>query len=166
MYNQTPINRLNDLPWSRNTETDKATKATDSQHGIRHLLADISELVELQAKLTATGLRLSLYGMVAPAILLVLAAILSLGTVPIILLAFANALVIEFQWPSYAAQLASGGLAILVTIALVSLAIFKLKRVTIPMEQSVNELSKNFETIRDLLKGQMQSDREVPNHPR
>jgi hypothetical protein len=166
MFDQTPINRIQNLKWELDSTGETESMKPDSHHGVRHLLADIGELVELQARLTANDLRASFKGLIVPTVLLALAAIILLGTLPVILLAVANSLVVELQWPNYAAQFASGGLAILATIVLVSIAFVKLKKVTIPLEQSANELSKNFETIRDLLRGQMHSDREFPNYPR
>lgn len=166
MFDQTPINRFQNHKWELGPTGETEPMKPDSHHGVRHLLADISELVELQARLTANDLRASLKGMIAPTVLLALAAIVLLGTLPVILLAVANSIVVELQCPNYAAQFASGGLAILVTIVLVSVAVVKLRKVTVPLEQSVNELSKNFETIRDLIRGQMHADREHPNYPR
>jgi hypothetical protein len=167
MFDQAPINRLNDLNWNRRSENEaQQPMKSDSHHGVRHLLADISELVELQARLTANGLRSSLAGLLAPAILLAVAAIILLGTVPVIVLAIANTLVVELDWPSYAAQFASGGLAILTAVVTASMAIGKLKRVTVPLEQSTNEFSKNFGTIRDLLRDKEDSNPQYPRKSR
>lgn len=166
MFDQTPINRLENFNWSARIEGDREFKKTDSHHGVRHLLADISELVELQTRLTANDLKSSLVRVIAPVSLLAIAAIVLLGLIPVILLAIANALVVELQWPSYAAQFASGGLALVTTIVLVSVAIVKLKKVAAPMERSVRELGKNFETIRDLLRDNSHSDNEFPQSPR
>jgi hypothetical protein len=166
MFDQTPINRIQNLRWQRDSTGETESMKPDSHHGVRHLLADISELIELQARLTANDVRASLKGLIVPVGLLALAAIVLLGTLPVILLAVANAIVVELQWPNYAAQFASGGLSILLAITLVSVAIIKLKRITVPLEQSANELSKNFESIRDLLRGQMDTNNDYPNYPR
>jgi hypothetical protein len=167
MFDQTPINRLNDLNWNRREENEaQQPMKPDSHHGVRHLLADISELIELQARLTATGLRSSLAGLLTPAILLAAAAIILLGTVPVIVLAIANTLVVELDWPNYAAQFASGGAAMLTAFVMVSLAIVKIKKAGAPLEQSANELGKNFGTLRDLLRGKEESNPQYPNYPR
>lgn len=166
MFDQTPINRLEDLNWTQHFEGDREHKKPDSHHGVRHLLADISELVELQTRLTASDLKSSLAGMIAPLILFTVAALVLLGTTPVILLAIASGMVSALQWPSYAAQFASGGLAMVATLVLVSVAILKLKKVAAPMERSVSELGKNFETIRDLLRDNSHSQNEFPKYPR
>jgi hypothetical protein len=166
MFDQTPINRIQNLEWEYDSTGNTESMKPDSHHGVRHLLADISELVELQARLTASDVRASLKGLIVPIGLLALAAIVLLGTLPVVLLAVANAIVVELQWPSYAAQFASGSLAIILAIALVSVAVMKLKKITAPLNQSANELSKNFESIRDLLRGQMHSNNDYPSYPR
>jgi hypothetical protein len=166
MFDQTTINRLQDLNWNSRVEDDREFKKPDSHHGVRHLLADISELVELQTRLTTNDLKSSLARLIAPMSLLVVAAVVLLGTIPVLLLAIASALVIELQWSSYAAQFASGGLAILTAIMLVLVAILKLKRVAAPMERSVSELGKNIETIRDLLRDNSHPEHGFPKYPR
>lgn len=166
MFDQTPINRFQNFKWEPGSTDERESMKPESHHGVRDLLADISELVELQARLTTNDFRASLKSAIVPAVLLALAAIVLLGTLPVFLLAVANSIVVELRWPNYAAQFASGGLAILAAIVLVSVAMLRLRKVTMPLEQSVTELSKNFETIRDLLRAQMNSDREFTNYQR
>jgi hypothetical protein len=165
MFNQAPINRIKDINWNYSANAGIEPVKPES-HAVRQLLADVSELVELQARLTANDIRASITGMIAPMMLLAIAAIVLLGMIPVIFLAIANVLVILLDWPSYAAQFASGGLAFLAAFIMSLVAITKLKQVASPMQQSVNELSKNLETMRELLRGKVQPDREYPNYPR
>jgi uncharacterized integral membrane protein len=167
MFDQAPMNRLNDLNWNLRAENEaQQPLKPESHHGVRHLLADISELVELQARLTANDVQTSLAGLLAPTMLFAGAAIIVLGTIPIVVLAIANTLVVELDWPNYAAQFASGGVAILTAFVMAYMARVKLKKVAAPLKQSANELSKNFGTIRDLLREKEDSRRQYPNYPR
>ena len=106
MFDQTPVNRLNGIKWGR--AANHHSGETDTG-GVRHLLADITELAELQVRLVAGDAKGLADSMVKPAILGVIGLVIMLGAVPVLLLAVANALVEQFAWSLVMAQLTAAG---------------------------------------------------------
>jgi hypothetical protein len=53
MFDQTPINRLNGVNWNRTMAAKDGRTDDDDLAGVRRLLADITELAELQMRLIA-----------------------------------------------------------------------------------------------------------------
>jgi hypothetical protein len=119
--------------------------------GVRQLLADIIELVELQGRLMVDDVRNSLTAVVKPSLLTLCSAVVLLGTLPVILLAVANTLVSELQWTQHAAQFTCGGIAVLLATGLIVWARQLFKKCAIPLQQSMSELEKNLDTLREML---------------
>ena len=150
MFDQTPVNRLNNMNWSR--AANHHSGETDIG-GVRHLLADITELAELQVRLVAGDTKCLADSMVKPAILGVIGLVVTLGAIPVLLLAVANALVEQFAWSPVMAQLTAAGAALLIAAGVSALAISKLKACGLPLRRSFSELEKNMHTLREMLVG-------------
>jgi hypothetical protein len=147
MYDQTPVNRINGLNWTQHEEEQAETGR------IRQLVADITELAELQARLIAGDIRLTAASMVKPLLFMVMAVVLLLGMTPVLILAVANVLVEQQQWSPSMAQFACVGAAFLVAAGLGTLAFFKLKELASPLQRSLSELEKNLDKLRQMLVG-------------
>lgn len=150
MFDQTPINRLNGKRWGPHL----GINGDQSQHemgGIKQLLADVTELVELQARLTADDVRSTLAATVKPTLFVAIGIALLLGTVPVLLLALANVLVAQLQWSPAMAQFTCAGVALLLAISLGALAWQQFKRCASPLQRSLHEMEKNLETLREML---------------
>lgn len=149
MFDQTPLNRLNGINWGGEKHH---TDAHDGG-GVRRLLADISELAELQARLLASDARCLLASLIKPAILGAVGLAILLGTVPILVLAGADALVQQLAWSPPLAKLAAAGVAILVAAGLAGIAVVRIRRCGPPLLSSLSEFEKNMETLREMLTG-------------
>ncbi len=152
MFEQAPINRLNGMSWNKTGEA-KVPQTQSESNGVRQLLADVTELAELQTRLLAGDVRSSLHAIIRPLVFVVCGVVILLAALPVLLLAFANLLVAEAQWSMYAAQFASGGVALLVAGGLAAWAYRKIQRSAFPLERSLCEMRKNLETLREMLVG-------------
>lgn len=151
MFDQTPLNRLNGLNWGHNEPDREYDQDKSEMGGVRKLLADITELVELQGRLMVDDVRSSLTAVVKPSLLALCSAVILLGTIPVVLLASANVLVSELQWTQHAAQFACGGIALLLVVVLIAWASRLFKKCAMPLQQSMSELEKNLATLREML---------------
>jgi hypothetical protein len=149
MFDQTPLNRLDGLNWSHRKSDVDEHKSENG--GVRQLVADIAELVELQGRLMVDDVRSSLTAVVKLSLLTLCSAAIFLGTIPVILLAAANVLVSELQWSQHAAQFACGGTALLLVAVLLVWAYQLFKKCEMPLQQSMSELEKNLATLREML---------------
>jgi hypothetical protein len=150
MFEQTPINRLNGMNWEHNTQSDRDHENRE-MNGVKQLLADVTELGELQARLIADDVRKSLTSTIKPTVFVGLCVALLIGTIPIMLLGLASLLVDKLHWTPPIAQLTCGGVALIIALGLGALAVKKFKQCASPLQRSLNELEKNLETLRDML---------------
>jgi hypothetical protein len=161
MFDQTPINRLNGMSWNKPVEGNPVQSQAD-MNGVRQLLADVTELAELQTRLLADDVRSSLYAFIRPLVYIVGGVVILLATLPVVLLAFANLLVAEAEWPTYAAQFTCAGSALLAAGVLAVLAYRRIQRSAIPLQRSMCEMQKNLETLREMLVGHKAVSDSVP----
>lgn len=157
MFEQTPINRLNGKSWELQSDINR-DQAEHEMGGVKQLLADVSELAELQTRLMADDMRSAVAGTVKPTVFVVLSIALLIGTMPVLLLAAANLLVDQQQWSPHMAQFVSAGVALALAAILGSLALRKFKRCASPLQRSFNELEKNLDTLREMLVGKEQAN--------
>jgi hypothetical protein len=153
MFDQTPINRLNGVNWNRTMAAKDGRTDDDDLAGVRRLLADITELAELQMRLIADDARCLIASLVKPAMLGVIGLVIILGTMPVLLLAAASMMVEHLAWSPAVAQLTSGGAGLLVAAVLGLVAVKKLKACGSPLRQSLTEMEKNLATLREMLVG-------------
>lgn len=151
MFDQTPLNRLNGLGWGHKPSDRNHDQGKSEMGGVRKLLADITELVELQGRLMVTDVRSSVTAVIKPSVLILCSVVIFLGTIPVVLLAVANTLVSELKWTEHAAQFTCVGLAVLLATGLVVWAMQLFKKCAMPLEQSMSELEKNLATLREML---------------
>lgn len=147
MYDQAPINRIRESDWKHHVKDGQETG------GVRQLIADITELAELQARLIADDVRLTAVSVATPIILLLVALVITLGLTPVLVLAGANLLVEQVGWSQSISQFVCLGLGLLVVITLGILAVRKLKNLALPLKRSVSELEKNLAKMREMLVG-------------
>ena len=152
MFGQTPINRLNGVSWDHHS-THNCDRPNNEVTGVRDLMADLTELVELQGRLIVDDAQRSLNGAVKPIVILVCAGLVMLSTMPVLLLALSNVFVSEFVWPIYAAQFASAGIGLLVSLGLFGCARHMIRNNPRPLQQSMAELEKNLRKFREMLVG-------------
>ena len=139
MFDKAPLDRRNGFAW------DHAPKPeTSDSGGVRRLLADMTELAELQGRLAINDAKCLAESVVTPTILAVAGLVLLLGTVPVILLSAANILVEETEWSVAGAQALVAAVAIVLAALIVALAIMRLKACGAPLSRSTEELEKNL----------------------
>jgi uncharacterized membrane protein YqjE len=158
MFDQTPVNRLNGL--SEHQRADSPDSEGDTG-GVRRLLADITELVELQGRLVASDVKCLAEATIRPLILCAVSMLLMLGALPVLLLALANYFVVEFDWSLSLAQLFAASVAILLGSALSAVAVKKLMACGSPLSSSKAELEKNLDTVREMLGGKSAFDKHL-----
>lgn len=149
MFDQTPINRLNGIPWSPSNHP--ANRQPSEISGIKQLLADITELAELQIRLMAGDARATVKGTIAPVVFTLIGGSLLLAALPVLILSIASFLAARLAWPLEVAQLVSAGGAIFLGIVFGLVAINKLKHCVDPLARSLTELEKNMVTLRHML---------------
>lgn len=139
--------------------------ATDSPRaggmgpGVASLLSDVSELVELQAKLLAADMRATVRRTVPSILGVVVGAVAVLGSMPVVLMSLADALERQFDWPRWGALLTSGGIGLAVGVALLLAAYCGLRKLTTPLERSANELGKNLASLREIVTRRQSDER-------
>jgi hypothetical protein len=150
VFNQAQMNRVKAIDGYRIESLDDSD---DSSGGVRRLLADITELAELQTRLVATDAKCLAASSILPVVLVFTGLVIVLGALPVLLLSVANFLVQRFGWTPAVAQLAAAGSAILIAILLCAIAVRKVKTWGSPLSRSLAELEKNMETLREILSG-------------
>ncbi|MDZ4656978.1 MAG: phage holin family protein [Bythopirellula sp.] len=157
MFEQTPINRLNGKSWELPSDINH-DQAKHDRGGVKQLLADVTELAELQTRLMADDVRSSLAATVKPTLFVVVSIALLIGTVPVLLFAVANLLVDQQQWSPHMAQFTCAAVALLIAVSLGSLALQKFKQCASPLQRSLDELEKNMDTLREMLVGKEEAN--------
>lgn len=152
MFDQTPLNRLSGMNWGDEQPDNDMSDMHDGR-GVRRLLADISELAELQVRLLASDARCLLASLIKPAVLGAVGLAILLGSVPILVLAGADALVQQLAWSRPLAELAAAGVAVLIAVVFVGMAAAGLRRCGPPLRSSLSEFEKNMDTLREMLTG-------------
>lgn len=160
MVDQTPINRLHGYSWENDSQKNQHSE-NHQMSGFMQLLGDVAELAELQARLIVNDVRKSTVATIQPTVFVVVSTTLLLGAIPILLFGISSLLVEKLQWQPHVAQLSCAGGALLVALGLGALAIKKFKQCTNPLQRSLSELEKNFETMRVMLGKTSQS---APDH--
>lgn len=160
MFEQAPINRLSNTDWS-DMNADPS-QANSDRNGVRLLLADLTELVELQCRLFADDVRSTLTALARPAGLFAVVLLMGLATLPVLILAIANMLTVLTGWPTYASQFASVGIALVVAAGLFLTAVKLIQNSTLPLKRSAEELQKNLATFREMLLGDQQRSENRP----
>jgi hypothetical protein len=150
MVDQTPINRFSGYTWEK-VSHDNQDAENQQMSGFKQLLGDVAELAELQARLIVNDVRKSTVATIQPTVFVIVSTTLLLGAIPILLFGISSLLVEELQWEPHVAQLSCAGGALLVAMGLGALAIKKFKQCTNPLQRSLSELEKNFETLRVML---------------
>jgi hypothetical protein len=150
MFDQAPINRLGGLHGRREASFHPAD---GDAGGVRRLLADVTELAELQARLVASDAKGLAESIIKPTILATIGFVIVLGAVPVLLLSCANFLVEWFDWTPAVAQLAAAAAALLIAGTLCAFAVKLLKACGSPLRRSLAELEKNMDILRDMLQG-------------
>jgi hypothetical protein len=122
------------------------------RHGVRQLARDVVSLVELQSELLQVELRTWVRTCVVPAAVLVaIAAIIALASLPIMLLSLAHYLVEAADWPLAGALLAAGGGAIGLALVTVLAAWVILRRGAGAFERFRVELRQNIQWLKQVL---------------
>ena len=152
MAGQAPINRMNGYGdrYSKRSATSEAPPREDMWGG-RRLLADLTELGELQVRLFSADLRATRQRATGPILYTAIGMAIVLGSMPVLLLSAAEALVGKFGWQSWAAHLVSGGVAVLCGLLALAIAYRKFTTVTEPIERSTSELAKTFAALKQML---------------
>lgn len=150
MFDQTSINRVSSIDW--NSDADQTLRDHDLGR-VRRLLADISELAELQVRLLSSDAKYLAESAIRPLQFYGVALVILAGATPVFLLSAANFLVDQFGWSVASAQLIAAGVALLVAGGFVAVANHGLKACGSPLRSSLAELDKNMGTLRQLLTG-------------
>jgi hypothetical protein len=128
------------------------TKIPDVASSVSGLTNDIMELSELQAKLFVLDVKKSSRKTRMCLILAVVGACLVLGTIPVVLAALAQLFVEQLGW----SQAAAFGVAALIGVALAATVLGAawgiMKSGLISLERSRDELSRNLECIKTVLR--------------
>jgi uncharacterized membrane protein YqjE len=128
------------------------TKMPDVAGSVSELAHDVIELSELQAKLFALDLKRSSQRTRTVLILAIVGLCILLGTIPVALLALAHLLIEQLGW----AQSAALGVAALVGLGLaailVGIAWAMIKSGLLSLQRSREELSRNIEWLKSMLR--------------
>jgi hypothetical protein len=151
MYDQTPMNRLRESN-GRHVARDHASDLDAA--GARRLIGDIIELGELQARLFASDTKCLVESAIRPMILAASAALLVLGSLPVLLLSGADFLVQRFDWSPASAQFAVAGTSLVMAVVLGGLGLKSLKSCGSPLKRSAAEFEKNLDTLREMVSGE------------
>lgn len=136
-------------PAARLPENGQSRSAASGvRHGIDDLLHDIVSLGELQAQLVAADVRESAQKARTPVVLLVIGAVAGLGGMPVLLIAFAEALYDLAGLPRWLSYLASGAAAIASAILLLLIAWKQSEAIISVFTRSRTELSENVRWIK------------------
>lgn len=152
MAGQTPINRMNG--YGDQVTNGSAASAVHTMHGVtdvRRLLADLTELGELQIRLFSADVRATRQRATGPVVLVAIGAAIVLGSVPVLLLSAADALQSHLGWQAWLAHLIAGGAGVLCGLLALAVAYRKFAAVTGPIERSTTELAKSLTAIRQML---------------
>ena len=152
MHDKAPVNRLRGVNWEQ--AHNNANASDSDQGGVRRLLADVTELGELQFRLMADDTRCLATALIKPIVFGAVALTILLAALPVLLLAIANVLVEQLGWSPAAAQFAVIAIPVLVVAGLAIAAIRALKQCGSPLSNSLAELDKNMSLLREMLTGQ------------
>ena len=138
------------------------------RQGVAGLLHDVMTLGELQLKLLGVDLKETTGRAVLPLVLLTVAAVLSLATLPLLLVALAQGLRDGLGWPAALATLASIGVGLLFAGLLALVAYLKIRTAFNPLARSGQEFSRNMASLKAALNKQRQAETPVaaPIRPR
>jgi uncharacterized membrane protein YqjE len=138
------------------------TKIPDVAGSFSELTHDVIELSELQAKLFVLDVKKSSQRTRTCLVLGVVAICFLLGTIPVALMALAQLLVEQLQWPQSAAL----GVAALAGLALAAIAAGvawgMIKGGLVSLERSREELSRNMEWLKSTLRSRGQPTTDKP----
>jgi hypothetical protein len=112
---------------------------------------DIVNLAELQSQLLAVDVKQSARRMTVPAVLLVLAVVMILGSFPVLLMTIAYALIEGAGWPHWAGFLLATGIGFLVGGVLAASGYMLLRNAIPRLERSRKELADNLRWLKDSL---------------
>ncbi len=162
MVEQAPLNRLHGFQGENGSPSDHDQENHEMSR-FKRLLADITELAELQTHLAADDIRATFAATVRPLVLAVLAMVLLLGTLPVLLFGISSLLVEELEWLPYVAQLTCASTALVLAGGIGVLAVIKFKQCANPLQRSLHEFEKNLGTLRLMLgtQGQPTSDQQI-----
>lgn len=149
MFDKAPVNRLNGYSWGHNNVDENDLESG----GVRRMIADVTELAELQGRLAVNDVKCLVESAIRPLIMGIVAVVIVLATLPVLLFAAANALVDQLDWSPALAQAAVGGVGILIAGILIAIAVKKLNRCGSPLRRSLDELEKNLGILREILVG-------------
>jgi len=127
--------------------------------GIAEFGNDIATLVELQSKLVLIDLKECLGRALVPLGLIVAGLFVGLGTLPVILLGVADVLARALSLKAGEAMLVTGGAVLVLSVAVIVIASFKIGPSLASFNRSREELGRNLAWIRTVL---LYSGRSVP----
>lgn len=148
MADQTPVNRINGR--YRSSPSSPPRSSEQHSHGVRQLLADITELVELQFRLLTADVSELRQRISPPIIATAIGLAIVLGAMPVLLLAAAAALYSQAGWELWLACLTAGGAGAVVGVATLAIGYNGFKRIAVPLERSSNELAKSIASLREM----------------
>ncbi len=117
-----------------------------------HVVGDLLELTELQARLAKADARLVISRCVRPLVILLIGLAAALASLPVLTLAGAGALQQWAQWPAWQAQLLIGGIVSSVAVAAIGLSLSAIRRATLQFERSATELANNIAWLKSVLR--------------
>ena len=118
---------------------------------MRHLASDVVTLIELQVELLKVDLKEWARGMIWPGILAVFAVVSALAAMPVFLFGLAYLLHDRTDLTLWGALLIASGVGLVLSVALILLAVLLLKRDVKILGRSANELSRNVRWLKEVL---------------
>ena len=119
--------------------------------GVSGVVQDVVELSSLQAQLTAVDIREAGSRAVVPLACLVGALLITVCSLPLVLLGIGEALISHFGWSETTAYLTTAAVAMLIAAGIGWIGWIKLRAAASILERSGRELLENVNTIRETL---------------
>ena len=131
--------------------SSSAAPATAMGRSVRQLGGDVLSLMELQAELLQVDVREWVQSFIRPIVALVLAAIIALGTIPVVLVGFGYLLEAKTELPLWGAMLSAAGAGLALALTGAAIGVWLLKRDRAMLHRFSTELRKNVRWLREML---------------
>ena len=118
------------------------------------VIHDVTELIELQARLFAADIKAAVRESILPLVLMVTAVCILLGAMPVLLLGVAEVLAAQVEWSRTVSLLVAAGMGVGVALLVLVIAWWRLRRGISHLDGSLEELERNVAWIKQVLKNE------------
>ena len=151
MAGQTQMNpTMTDEPSGKGSHREPRRMAGN----VAGVIHDVTELIELQARLFAADTKAAVRDSVPPLVLMVTAVCILLGAMPVLLLGVAEVLAVQVELSRTVSLFVAAGMGVGVALLVLAIAWWRLRRGISHLDGSLEELERNVAWIKQVLKNE------------